>query len=334
MRSRLGVGVFFAVVGATSLVRAEPSDQDRALATTLFDEAKALLGDGHVAEACRKLEESERLDPLPGTKLNLAVCLEREGKTASALAEFREARVLAQRDQRLDRVELADQHIKDLEGRLSGLVIAVDPGAATADLTIARDGTVLGNAAWGVRIPVDPGEHTVEASAAGKKPLRVAVTVGADGDTQTVTIGALEDEAPPPPPAPAVVPPPIVPSAADAARVEAPRGLSTRRTVAVAAAGVGVVGVGLGTFFGVRAIVKHDDRDATCTTTPCSSTSVSLNDQAKFAADASTVSFAVGVVGLAAGAILWFGDPSAAPKVSVAPVWTRGGASLGAAGRF
>jgi hypothetical protein len=94
------------------------------------------------------------------------------------------------------------------------------------------------------------------------------------------------------------------------------------------------VGVGLGTVFGIRAIVKHDDPDATCTTNPCSSTSISLNDQAKFAADASSVSFAVGVVGLAAGALLWFGDPTAAPKVSFAPAWTRGGASLGAAGSF
>jgi hypothetical protein len=78
---------------------------------------------------------------------------------------------------------------------------------------------------------------------------------------------------------------------------------------------VGVLGVAAGTYFGVRAITLHDDPGATCTTTPCGSTPVSLNNQAKFAADASDVTFAVGLVGLGLGAFLWLGDSG----VSVAP---------------
>ncbi len=53
---------------------AQPSDQDKALAATLFDEARALMAQDKVSPACRKLEESRRLDPLPGTVLNLAAC--------------------------------------------------------------------------------------------------------------------------------------------------------------------------------------------------------------------------------------------------------------------
>src|SRR5580704_16380113 len=73
-----------------------PTDQDKAAATALFDDARKLLADGKVAEACRKLEESRRLDPLPGTVLNLATCHEREGLAASAVAEFYEARAMAE----------------------------------------------------------------------------------------------------------------------------------------------------------------------------------------------------------------------------------------------
>ncbi len=62
-----------------SRVLAQPTLDQQALAATLFKEAKALLNSGRIPEACRKLEESERLDPSGGTLLNLAVCHEREG---------------------------------------------------------------------------------------------------------------------------------------------------------------------------------------------------------------------------------------------------------------
>ncbi|HEY8078629.1 MAG TPA: hypothetical protein VIF62_31075 [Labilithrix sp.] len=323
-----GIGSIVASVALASTAHAEPSDQDKALATTLFNDAKTLLADGKVSEACRKLEESRRLDPQPGTILNLAVCHEREGLTASAWAEFREARVLAQRDGRGDRVELAEQHLRDLEPKLSWLVVVVPAETDAASLRIARDGTVLGRASWGSKIPVDPGDHVVEAQADGKHAWRATVTVKPEGDTERVEIPKLEDAEPAiEVPSPQAIAPPPPPAEAT------PGGLSTRRTFALAAAGAGVVGVGLGTFFGARAIVKHDDPNATCTTYPCSSTSVSLNDQAKFAADASTVSFAIALAGFAGAAILWFGD-SSGRAVTLAPSWTRSGAAVGATARF
>jgi hypothetical protein len=89
---------------------------------------------------------------------------------------------------------------------------------------------------------------------------------------------------------------------------------------------VGVLGVAAGTYFGVRAITLHHDPGAPCTTNPCGSTPTSLNNQAKFAADASDVTFAVGLVGLGVGAFLWLGDSG----VRVAP----GVGSLALSGSF
>jgi hypothetical protein len=282
-----------------------------------------------VGEACRKLEESRRLDPLPGTVLNLASCHEREGLTASAMAEFREARAMAEHAHRDDRVAFAEEHMKALEPRLSILVIAVGPDADRPALSVTRDGIVLGRAAWGTRIPVDPGMHVIEASAPGKAKRRVEVRVGPDGDVQTATLAPLEDEAPPPPPPPVVPPPPaavMLPPPPPPPEAPPPaHGMSSRRIWALASASVGVLGVGAGTVFGVRAITLHNDPNATCTSNPCGSTPTSLNNQAKFAADASTVTFAVGLVGLGLGAFLWLGD-----SVTVSP----GAASLAVSGRF
>ena len=228
------------------------------------------------------------------------------------MAEFREARAMAERDHRDDRVAFAEEHMKALEPRLSMLVIAVGPDADRPDLTVTRDGIALGRAAWGTRIPVDPGGHVVEAAAPGKVRRRVEILVGRDGDVQTATLAPLEDEAPPPAPPPLVAPPPAPvfvppPPPPPPEAPPPPRGLSSRRVWALASAGVGVLGVGAGTVLGIRAISLHNDPNAICTST-CSSTAISLNNQAKFAADASTVSFAVGLVGLGVGTFLWLGD--------------------------
>jgi hypothetical protein len=309
-----------------SPVAPSPTDQDKAAATALFDDARSLLADGKVAEACRKLEESRRLAPVTGTVLNLATCHEREGLTASAAAEFREARALAEHDHRDDRVAFAEEHLRALEPRLSTLLIVVPPEADVPGLGVTRDGVALGRAAWGTRIPVDPGTHVLVATAPGKTPWRLEVRVGPEADAQTATVARLEDVTPPPlpvappPPVEAAKPPPPPPDVVP----PPPHGLSTRRTWALAAGGAGVLGVGAGSVLGIVAIDKHHANGAVCTASPCSQ-SYTLNDQAKTAADGSTIAFSVGLVALGVGAFLWFGD-----SVAVAP----GVGRLDVTGRF
>jgi hypothetical protein len=315
MRRSPAWALFLALLSGAASARAQPArparpgDEDKALAATLFDEGHALLSQGEVPAACRKLEESQRLDPLPGTILNLAACHEREGLTASAMAEFREARALAERDHRGDRVAYADEHLRSIERRLSRLLIVVPPSADLHDLTITRDGVAIGRAAWGERIPVNPGAHVIEATAPHKQSLRVEVSVGPDADVQTVTIPALQD-------APVGAPPRVLASPVTASAAppslehpapERERGLSKRRQWALVAAGTGVAGIVTGSVAGLGAIAKHDAPGAVCTGTPCPA-AVGLNGEAGFAADVSTASFAVGLVGLGLGAFLWFGD--------------------------
>ena len=64
--------------------------------------------------------------------------------------------------------------------------------------------------------------------------------------------------------------------------------------------GAGVVAAGLGTYFGVTAMSKHNDPGAVCNAEPCT-TADKLNSDAASAADASTVSFAVAAVAAGVG---------------------------------
>jgi hypothetical protein len=314
-----------AITIGSSSAKAEPTDQQKALALRLFDQGRSLLAGGKVAEACPKLEESRRLDPLPGTVLNLAVCHEKQGLAASAVAEFYEARAMAERDKRGDRVAFANEHLHALESQVSNLVIVVGVAADIPGLVVHLDGNPVGRAVWGTRIPVDPGEHTIEAFAPNKTVWKVAAKVSPAGDVQTVTLTSLEDlpPAPTPPPTSLSEPTSPVPQSREpqlAFHSPEHHGVSTRRQIALVSTGIGVVGLGIGSYFGALAFRRHGEPGGgTCTELPCDS---SVKGEAASAADASTATFAAGFVGLAVGAILWFGDSSSSgdrPAVSVLP---------------
>src|SRR5262249_15429731 len=152
-------------------------------AEALFIEAKKLMNDGNYRDACPKLAESQRLDPGGGTLITLALCHEADGKTASAWAEFGEALTIALKDGREDRATVARLHAERLEPRLCHLTIRVDSEVSNLQgIEVTQDGVMLERPAWGTALPVDPGEHHIEARAPGMKTWKGSVLVGASSD--------------------------------------------------------------------------------------------------------------------------------------------------------
>jgi hypothetical protein len=300
-RVQSGIAVSLAFFCWSGPAPAEPTAEDKALATQLFKDGRRLVDDGHVSEGCRKLEESQRLDPGGGTLLNLALCHEKEGRTATAWAEFTEALGIARRDLRAQRIEMALTHIASLEPRLSHLVIQVSPSTDLPDLEITRDGSRLQRAAWGTAMPVDPGDHVIAASAPGKLAWKHIVTVPPDSASAVVAVPPLSDA--PAPASPALVPPSAVTSRAQSAGSSAP--------VWVAMA-FGAAGLGAGTYFGLSAISKQKTANRTCSDTQCDDAGATANDEAIRYANFATVGFVVGAVGVGLGTFLLLtgGPPS------------------------
>ena len=286
---------------------------ERALATALFKEGRRLLDAGRVAEACEKLSESQRLDPGGGTLLNLAACHERQGRTATAWAEFTESLAQARRAGRDDRARVAADRVAALEPRLATLRIEVD--AAHADgLEVRLDGNVVRTPGWGIAVPVDPGEHIVEANAPGKVAWRTRVAAD-EARTTAAQIPALDEERVAP--AAARVPAPRIEAAPIAAPVRV-GDFSTRDAVSAGAAAIGVAGTVVGVVFGARALSKRAESDAQCPSGRCTRSGASLASEAVSAADVSTVSVAVGASGLGAAVLLYLTRPRDSTRGSVA----------------
>jgi hypothetical protein len=194
MKARRAAVFFLVACSVQRVAAAQSQGTEVALAEMLYRQGRQLMADGKVSEACPKFAESYRLDPATGTLLNLAACHESEHKIATAWLEYSEGLNLARRDRRDDRIRFAQEHLAALEPKLSHLTIVVARGADVAELEIEVDRVPIRRAAWGVPAPLDPGDHTIEARAKGRKPWSKQVTLARESTNVTVTIPPLELE--------------------------------------------------------------------------------------------------------------------------------------------
>src|SRR5262249_37092987 len=159
-------------------------------------------------------------------------------------------------------------------GRLGRVVIEAPAGE---DGVVRLDGKALGAAALGSPIPVDPGEHTVDASAPGRKAWSTAIKVDAGSATIRVRVPALEPDR---------VTPSTPPVPASASREEHGSG-APQRILGIGLLGAGAIGLGIGTAFGIRSLSQKSDRDQHCNGTFCDQQGVDLHESAATSATVS-----------------------------------------------
>lgn len=302
--------------------RAEPTAAEKTLASALFEQGRAMMAKGDNAGACAKLAESMRLDPGGGTLLNLALCHERRGMTATAHREFKEALAMAERDRRAERIDAARAHLDALGPKVPHLSVRVSPAVRAAGLDVKLDDVTLPEAAWGTSLPVDPGEHVVRASAPGKRPYLQTVGVAPGSAEQVVEIPLLEPE-------------PVTVATAPTGAVSGPPQPAPRRdrTLGWVSLGVGAAAVGVGAFWGLRAIsARREVEDGCPDRNRCTGALSAKNDDALRDADRSTVAVSVGLVGVAAGAYLLLRNERKSgwltPRVDASQVGLAGGGAF------
>jgi hypothetical protein len=298
---------------------------DSAHADQLFREGKAALEAKRYAEACPKLAESQALDPGTGTLLALALCHEGLGSTATAWREFLDVAAASQKG-RTDRAALAADHAHALEPQLSKVRLEV-PSELQPKVQVRVDGNEVASATWMNPMPLDPGDHVIEALVQDALPFKQAVHLGPHADLQTVSVPSPET----------VVAAPKAPPAAP---------MTTRHKMGWGLGGAGAVVFITGVVLGIEALSEHGSATSLCSSSPCSNaTGVSDESTAKSLAWGADFAVPIGLAGLATG--IYFlatkdptdkppaeAPPSDAPTARVTPTFGPGSAGLAITGTF
>lgn len=247
----LALGLALAAAPSVAHAQGSPALLAKAEAAALFDKGLRAFEAGRFAEALTALERSYELDPALGTLLYLADCHAQLGHTASAWAAFRSAVAMATRTNDR-RAKAAGERAAELEKSLPYVTIRPAPGGPS-DQEIRRDGQIVAAASWGVAVPVDPGPHVIEITAAGRKPVRRELRVAA-GEKAVVDLAPLVDATAPPP---AVTPEPS-PKRPPPPPADAPPSTATR-TVGYGAVGVGLLAGAIGGYVWITKTSEAND---------------------------------------------------------------------------
>lgn len=309
------IAVLGLVLSMVTDAEAAPTSQDRAVAEQLFRDAKRLAKGGDFDAACPKFAESQRLDPQLGTLLHLATCHEQQGLTATAWAEYSEAVDRATEQGEPKRARLARERADALEASLSRL--RVKSLGAHDELEVVLDDVVLGPASLASSLPVDPGEHVIEARAPGHRPWQKTLSIP-EGPAETeVVVPVLERSS----------------DGGDDASLVAPTGTGDgQRLAGWIVGGVGVVGFAIMAGFGARAASQASSADDECEGRFCSQSGLDGHAAARTSATVATVGFVLGVIGVGTGITLLLTAPSDDADVSttafVAPRFGPDGGGL------
>lgn len=282
------------------LVAAEPSISDKATARSLFEEARALVAEGKVEQACPKFKGSYDLDPGAGSAFHLADCYEKTGKVASAWVLFLEVAVLMRDAGDREKEAAARKRADALAPRLSRLNIQVPKEHVVDGLTVVRDGEKVNSASWNTALPVDPGEHTVTVSAPGREAWTTVVTIEGEGVSEKTVVPQLPAQSPAAPATSSAV-------STDAAMDSG--GLEGQKMTGLIVGGSGVLVFGVGTFLGVRAKSSYDDSEAFCSGNVCTQQGLDIRSDARSDANVATIVGGLGLAAMVGGAVMYFTAP-------------------------
>lgn len=320
-------------------------------ASELAAQGKQAYDAGNWKQAVDFYQRAESLEHSPEHLLYWARAAEKLGKLVQARENYQAVLDDMGEDDAAEQMkEEAKTALESLEPRLPWVTIVVKGADIDTEVQVTVDGQPLMPGTLSVKQPIDPGTHEFRTRSGDLEGKPVTATF-AEGQQQEIALELpVERKAEPlvrrepaqPPPKPERAPEPWFED-------EAPppdEGSPGLRIAGYATLGLGVVGLGVGTVFGLQTASKNDEIRRACgDVNNCplevESEVEKLHDEANGLGTVATVGFIVGGVGVATGATLLLvsmgdgGDPSVDAQASGTSLsaWV-GPQSLGIRGTF
>ncbi|HEY2509659.1 MAG TPA: hypothetical protein VGI39_02265 [Polyangiaceae bacterium] len=240
------------------------SESDLTAARKLFGEALAAEQSAQYADALEKFERVRAVRDTPAVRYRIATCLEALGKVRAALAMYATTSIAPAGDAEAATIARASREKADALSKNAGRLILTLAATAPPDAAVKVDGETIASNVLGTPLLVDPGPHTVTATATRAVPFNADVTAaaGAEARVEISLPPDLSQPAPPPPVAPTpTAPPPPPPPVSPVSHARTTAG------IAFAAAGGALVAGGITIW-----ILRHEDiqsLNASCSNGVC-----------------------------------------------------------------
>ena len=288
-------------------------DASRATARKLGYSGVEAYQAGDYQTANEKLQKAYGVLRVPSLGLWSARALVKLGKLVEGSERYAQVAQLGASggDQAVQKRALADaeSELAALTPKIPTVTVQLE-GAAAAEVSVQIDGTPIAPELIGEARPVNPGAHRVEGSRGNERAFVDLVLAESEQKPALLRFSRVV--------APSATAVATASPAPDAPSSQA--GLGKQRTIALIAGGIGVVGVGVGTVFGLKSKSEHDEAAKYCDGSVCNDAlGVSAGESAHSAGNVSTIAMIVGGVGLASAAVLWFtaSRPSESPSVAL-----------------
>jgi hypothetical protein len=285
-----------------------------------FDRGRELANAKRFSQALAEYQISYEIVASPNTHFSIARTLVSLGQFGEAYVEFgktmAEAQAAASKDKRYAQAaDAADAEQRDLRPKIAFVVVSVEHGDGA---TVKIGDREVDRAILGSPFPVTPGTITVAVSNGGVEVARQTVTLSAT-DNKTIVLDGT--------PKTSESSAPVAETGAREQPVLAvdrsPRGL---RTAAFVAGGVGVAGLATFVIFGALEKSTYNNLQDACHGGPCPPERADDISTGKSRQTIANIGLVAGLVGAAAGAVLFVvsapsskTQSSASASVVVAP---------------
>jgi hypothetical protein len=299
--------------------------EDLSTARKLFTDAMADESAKRYDTALDKYRRVGTFKDTANVRYRIATCLEALGRRAEALASYQAAVKLSEGDRTQAEVnKAAVEHAAQLDHVVPRLTIVLPPNAPP-DTQVRVDDNLVDAAALRDAMLLEPGTHTIAATATGDQPFRTAVTLN-EGGRVSISVD-LAPIAPPPSSASSAG---LVASAAAAGSDRPSHGAPTGAWVALGVGGALAAGAAVTL---VQDLVDVNKVKSCGASTSQPNTVICPSQDYKNAHDRALWEGPLGI-GLGAGAVVslgigvWLLATAPSSSVRVAPVVSERGAML------